>query len=123
MYPASAWVSAHSPSCPEPEKSALSPLCEGWWGCSTATLRSLCAISPCRDMGDIRGADHRRGKDPTPAARSLSSSSECTGAAALGVPIPRHPLSSPQMAEQLMTLAYDNGINLFDTAEVYAAGK
>uniref|UniRef100_A0A2K6FF08 Voltage-gated potassium channel subunit beta-2 n=1 Tax=Propithecus coquereli TaxID=379532 RepID=A0A2K6FF08_PROCO len=29
----------------------------------------------------------------------------------------------PRMAEQLMTLAYDNGINLFDTAEVYAAGK
>ncbi|NWX88185.1 KCAB2 protein, partial [Nothoprocta pentlandii] len=28
-----------------------------------------------------------------------------------------------EMAEQLMTLAYDNGINLFDTAEVYAAGK
>lgn len=28
-----------------------------------------------------------------------------------------------QMAEQLMTLAYENGINLFDTAEVYAAGK
>uniref|UniRef100_A0A8C4S1K7 Voltage-gated potassium channel subunit beta-1 n=1 Tax=Erpetoichthys calabaricus TaxID=27687 RepID=A0A8C4S1K7_ERPCA len=27
------------------------------------------------------------------------------------------------MAEQLMTLAYENGINLFDTAEVYAAGK
>uniref|UniRef100_A0A3P8S3B5 Voltage-gated potassium channel subunit beta-1 n=1 Tax=Amphiprion percula TaxID=161767 RepID=A0A3P8S3B5_AMPPE len=25
--------------------------------------------------------------------------------------------------EQLMTLAYENGINLFDTAEVYAAGK
>uniref|UniRef100_A0A3B3SXF0 Potassium voltage-gated channel subfamily A regulatory beta subunit 2 n=1 Tax=Paramormyrops kingsleyae TaxID=1676925 RepID=A0A3B3SXF0_9TELE len=29
----------------------------------------------------------------------------------------------PQMAEQLMTLAYENGINLFDTAEVYAAGN
>ncbi|KFO76670.1 Voltage-gated potassium channel subunit beta-2, partial [Cuculus canorus] len=28
-----------------------------------------------------------------------------------------------EMAEQLMTLAYDNGINLFDTAEVYATGK
>ncbi|KAG2459090.1 KCAB2 protein, partial [Polypterus senegalus] len=28
-----------------------------------------------------------------------------------------------KMAEQLMTLAYENGINLFDTAEVYAAGK
>uniref|UniRef100_A0A2I3GK69 Voltage-gated potassium channel subunit beta-1 n=1 Tax=Nomascus leucogenys TaxID=61853 RepID=A0A2I3GK69_NOMLE len=33
------------------------------------------------------------------------------------------PIFSFQMAEQLMTLAYDNGINLFDTAEVYAAGK
>lgn len=33
------------------------------------------------------------------------------------------PVISFQMAEQLMTLAYDNGINLFDTAEVYAAGK
>ncbi|XP_015668242.1 voltage-gated potassium channel subunit beta-2 isoform X1 [Protobothrops mucrosquamatus] len=28
-----------------------------------------------------------------------------------------------EVAEQLMTLAYENGINLFDTAEVYAAGK
>ncbi|KAM4613464.1 voltage-gated potassium channel subunit beta-2 isoform 2-T2 [Polymixia lowei] len=28
-----------------------------------------------------------------------------------------------EMAEQLLTLAYENGINLFDTAEVYAAGK
>ncbi|KAL1021322.1 hypothetical protein UPYG_G00011760 [Umbra pygmaea] len=28
-----------------------------------------------------------------------------------------------EMAEEIMTLAYDNGINLFDTAEVYAAGK
>uniref|UniRef100_A0A672QU53 Voltage-gated potassium channel subunit beta-1 n=1 Tax=Sinocyclocheilus grahami TaxID=75366 RepID=A0A672QU53_SINGR len=27
------------------------------------------------------------------------------------------------IAEQLMILAYENGINLFDTAEVYAAGK
>ncbi|KAG8142434.1 hypothetical protein E2320_006347 [Naja naja] len=32
-------------------------------------------------------------------------------------------MSLLQVAEQLMTLAYDNGINLFDTAEVYAAGK
>ncbi|XP_035378488.1 voltage-gated potassium channel subunit beta-2 isoform X2 [Electrophorus electricus] len=28
-----------------------------------------------------------------------------------------------EIAEDLMTLAYENGINLFDTAEVYAAGK
>ncbi|XP_031422554.1 voltage-gated potassium channel subunit beta-1-like isoform X2 [Clupea harengus] len=28
-----------------------------------------------------------------------------------------------EMAEQVLTLAYENGINLFDTAEVYAAGK
>uniref|UniRef100_A0A7N6BWP8 Voltage-gated potassium channel subunit beta-1 n=1 Tax=Anabas testudineus TaxID=64144 RepID=A0A7N6BWP8_ANATE len=32
-------------------------------------------------------------------------------------------LTEKFMAEQLMTLAYENGINLFDTAEVYAAGK
>ncbi|NWS00059.1 KCAB1 protein, partial [Motacilla alba] len=29
----------------------------------------------------------------------------------------------PQVAEQLMTIAYESGVNLFDTAEVYAAGK
>uniref|UniRef100_A0A8C1UBI4 Voltage-gated potassium channel subunit beta-1 n=1 Tax=Cyprinus carpio TaxID=7962 RepID=A0A8C1UBI4_CYPCA len=32
-------------------------------------------------------------------------------------------LGTFMIAEQLMTLAYENGINLFDTAEVYAAGK
>ncbi|ESO91177.1 hypothetical protein LOTGIDRAFT_153606 [Lottia gigantea] len=28
-----------------------------------------------------------------------------------------------EVAEELLTLAYDNGINFFDTAEVYSAGK
>ncbi|XP_023812840.1 voltage-gated potassium channel subunit beta-2-like [Oryzias latipes] len=28
-----------------------------------------------------------------------------------------------QVAEEMMTLAYDNGINLFDTAEVYSGGR
>ena len=28
-----------------------------------------------------------------------------------------------QVAEDLVTLAYENGINVFDTAEVYAGGK
>ncbi|ROL52075.1 Voltage-gated potassium channel subunit beta-1 [Anabarilius grahami] len=28
-----------------------------------------------------------------------------------------------KVAEQLMTIAYENGVNLFDTAEVYSAGK
>lgn len=41
---------------------------------------------------------------------------------ALSPSLPSLSLSS-QIAEQLMTLAYENGINLFDTAEVYAAGK
>uniref|UniRef100_A0A803YMK9 Voltage-gated potassium channel subunit beta-1 n=1 Tax=Meleagris gallopavo TaxID=9103 RepID=A0A803YMK9_MELGA len=31
------------------------------------------------------------------------------------------PVSIPQVAEQLMTIAYESGVNLFDTAEVYAA--
>lgn len=33
------------------------------------------------------------------------------------------PSLPPQVAEQLMTIAYESGVNLFDTAEVYAAGK
>ena len=28
-----------------------------------------------------------------------------------------------QVAEELVTLAYENGVNVFDTAEVYAGGK
>ena len=32
-------------------------------------------------------------------------------------------LSKLQVAEQLMTIAYESGVNLFDTAEVYAAGR
>ncbi|XP_061754358.1 voltage-gated potassium channel subunit beta-2 isoform X2 [Nerophis ophidion] len=30
---------------------------------------------------------------------------------------------SDEMAENLMTVAYENGVNLFDTAEVYASGR
>uniref|UniRef100_A0A671M5K8 Voltage-gated potassium channel subunit beta-1 n=1 Tax=Sinocyclocheilus anshuiensis TaxID=1608454 RepID=A0A671M5K8_9TELE len=30
---------------------------------------------------------------------------------------------SDEVAEQLMTIAYESGVNLFDTAEVYASGK
>ncbi|XP_068443716.1 voltage-gated potassium channel subunit beta-2-like [Clinocottus analis] len=30
---------------------------------------------------------------------------------------------SDEMAERVMTLAYDSGVNLFDTAEVYASGR
>ena len=32
-------------------------------------------------------------------------------------------LTSCQIAEQLMTIAYESGVNLFDTAEVYAGGR
>lgn len=34
-----------------------------------------------------------------------------------------HFLCDPQMAENLMAIAYENGVNLFDTAEVYASGR
>uniref|UniRef100_H3DMP0 NADP-dependent oxidoreductase domain-containing protein n=1 Tax=Tetraodon nigroviridis TaxID=99883 RepID=H3DMP0_TETNG len=30
---------------------------------------------------------------------------------------------SDEVAEQLMTIAYESGVNLFDTAEVYSGGK
>lgn len=50
------------------------------------------------------------------------------GVVAPGDPLPSttaslSPVSVPQVAEQLMTIAYESGVNLFDTAEVYAAGK
>lgn len=32
-------------------------------------------------------------------------------------------LTTCQVAEQLMTIAYESGVNLFDTAEVYAGGR
>lgn len=32
-------------------------------------------------------------------------------------------LTACQVAEQLMTIAYESGVNLFDTAEVYAGGR
>lgn len=28
-----------------------------------------------------------------------------------------------QMAEDIVSVAYENGINLFDTADIYAGGK
>ena len=28
-----------------------------------------------------------------------------------------------QVAEEMVTLAYENGVNVFDTAEVYAGGQ
>ena len=40
---------------------------------------------------------------------------------AFGFPTDLHILL--QVAERLMTIAYESGVNLFDTAEVYAAGK
>lgn len=77
----------------------------------------------------------KAGMCPGVQSRVLSLGLPSVGPGPLGSPGPwgtpgwqdRAPASSPrfsfQMAEQLMTLAYDNGINLFDTAEVYAAGK
>jgi len=32
-------------------------------------------------------------------------------------------MNDNQVAEELVTLAYENGVNVFDTAEVYAGGK
>ena len=41
----------------------------------------------------------------------------------LTLPPPRDLCILLQVAERLMTIAYESGVNLFDTAEVYAAGK
>uniref|UniRef100_A0A8D3AUQ8 Voltage-gated potassium channel subunit beta-2 n=1 Tax=Scophthalmus maximus TaxID=52904 RepID=A0A8D3AUQ8_SCOMX len=65
---------------------------------------------------------HRQTGSPGMIYRNLGKSGLRVSCLGLGMPyafIMRH----TEMAEQLMTLAYENGINLFDTAEVYAAGK
>lgn len=74
-----------------------------------------------RNMGDVRWSDHRRGKSSVWFKVRTVAVNESDWSRSS--PFPSPPLSLRQMAEQLMTLAYENGINLFDTAEVYAAGK
>jgi len=92
-------------------------------------------------MGDFWRANHGRGKAGAQTLPGLSRAKRgghgagratgavsvheaCTSACQLSAaPLADPPALPSQMAEQLMTLAYDNGINLFDTAEVYAAGK
>ncbi|KAK2496785.1 hypothetical protein MC885_005100 [Smutsia gigantea] len=64
-----------------------------------------------------------RGLSPKAFRASLGKSGLRVSCLGLGTWVTFGGQITDEMAEQLMTLAYDNGINLFDTAEVYAAGK
>uniref|UniRef100_A0A8D2LY28 Potassium voltage-gated channel subfamily A regulatory beta subunit 3 n=1 Tax=Varanus komodoensis TaxID=61221 RepID=A0A8D2LY28_VARKO len=60
--------------------------------------------------------------------RNLGKSGLRVSCLGLGEQPPPQPLNglcslSTQTAENVLTIAYENGVNLFDTAEVYASGK
>ncbi|TSU50009.1 Voltage-gated potassium channel subunit beta-2 [Bagarius yarrelli] len=81
-------------------------------------------------MGDVWWSDPRRGKSSEINPHLSDGNVQLISVTVEDGKEAAHPLFSLssyirlwQMAEQLMTLAYENGINLFDTAEVYAAGK
>uniref|UniRef100_A0A3B3SN60 Voltage-gated potassium channel subunit beta-2 n=1 Tax=Paramormyrops kingsleyae TaxID=1676925 RepID=A0A3B3SN60_9TELE len=66
---------------------------------------------------------HRQTASPGMIYRNLGKSGLRVSCLGLGTWVTFGGQVTDEMAEQLMTLAYENGINLFDTAEVYAAGK
>uniref|UniRef100_A0AAY4CYM2 NADP-dependent oxidoreductase domain-containing protein n=1 Tax=Denticeps clupeoides TaxID=299321 RepID=A0AAY4CYM2_9TELE len=66
---------------------------------------------------------HRQTGSPGLIYRNLGKSGLRVSCLGLGTWVTFGGQITDEMAEQLMSLAYENGINLFDTAEVYAAGN
>ncbi|KAK7915692.1 hypothetical protein WMY93_011453 [Mugilogobius chulae] len=71
----------------------------------------------------MTGLFHQLGATPVLMPQNLGKSGLRVSCLGLGTWVTFGGQITDEMAEQLMTLAYENGINLFDTAEVYAAGK
>ncbi|CAL8368552.1 unnamed protein product [Lota lota] len=86
---------------------------------SPACLSSRQHASP----GTIYSAHYGSPKKQLQFYRNLGKSGLRVSCLGLGTWVTFGGQISDEMAEELLTLAYDNGINLFDTAEVYAAGK
>nr|XP_015195996.1 PREDICTED: voltage-gated potassium channel subunit beta-1-like isoform X3 [Lepisosteus oculatus] len=65
----------------------------------------------------------RRQQGSTVAQRNLGKSGLRVSCLGLGTWVTFGSQISDEMAESLMTIAYESGVNLFDTAEVYASGR
>jgi len=72
--------------------------------------------------GDTRGSESNSNYTPKP-FRNLGKSGLRVSNIGLGTWVTFGAQVSDETAEEIVTLAYESGINVFDTAEVYAAGK
>uniref|UniRef100_A0A672FF37 Voltage-gated potassium channel subunit beta-1 n=1 Tax=Salarias fasciatus TaxID=181472 RepID=A0A672FF37_SALFA len=87
-------------------------------------LREVRAAAQLKNLEDFLKMNHVSLKDTTSYStgmiyRNLGKSGLRVSCLGLGERRQQH----THVAEELVTLAYENGINLFDTAEVYSAGK
>ncbi|XP_016419709.1 voltage-gated potassium channel subunit beta-2-like isoform X4 [Sinocyclocheilus rhinocerous] len=75
----------------------------------TICLKSTNSAQPCIQFGQIKCYGHEGYKSASHGSESCE--------------VDLSSIVFTKVAEQLMTIAYENGVNLFDTAEVYSAGK
>ncbi|XP_029974430.1 voltage-gated potassium channel subunit beta-2-like [Salarias fasciatus] len=91
-------------------------------------LREVRAAAQLKNLEDFLKMNHVSLKDTTSYStgmiyRNLGKSGLRVSCLGLGTWVTFGGQITNQVAEELVTLAYENGINLFDTAEVYSAGK
>ncbi|XP_044066912.1 voltage-gated potassium channel subunit beta-2-like isoform X2 [Siniperca chuatsi] len=91
-------------------------------------LREVRAAAQHKNLEDFLRMNHVSLKDSMSYAtgmiyRNLGKSGLRVSCLGLGTWVTFGGQITDEVAEELMTLAYENGINLFDTAEVYTAGK
>ncbi|XP_042347988.1 voltage-gated potassium channel subunit beta-2-like [Plectropomus leopardus] len=91
-------------------------------------LREVRAAAQLKNLEDFLRMNHVSLRDTMSYAtgmiyRNLGKSGLRVSCLGLGTWVTFGGQITDEVAEELMTLAYENGINLFDTAEVYNAGK
>ncbi|XP_061098740.1 voltage-gated potassium channel subunit beta-1-like [Conger conger] len=95
-------------------------------GAARARFRTVALIA--RSLGSFTHRHHISLKESTAKLtgmkyRNLGKSGLRVSCLGLGTWVTFGGQISDEVAERLMTIAYESGVNLFDTAEVYSAGK
>ncbi|XP_029684628.1 voltage-gated potassium channel subunit beta-2-like isoform X2 [Takifugu rubripes] len=91
-------------------------------------LREVRAAAQLKNLEDFLRVNHVSLRDTTAFStgmvyRNLGKSGLRVSCLGLGTWVTFGGQVTDQVAEDLLTLAYENGINLFDTAEVYSGGR